>query len=103
VRGWPTLRFMQMHEPDDLPTERLSPAEIAEVARMAGKRREPPPPPPGRRPAELRITFRPPTAPPIAAEPAEVSPTPPRIGRTAWTFAAGLAAGLSVFAAYALL
>lgn len=87
-----------MHLDEPVSAARLSADDIAQLARAAGKR----PVPPTRPPAELRITFRPPTAPPVAdAAPAPVSA--PRISRHVWTFAAGLAAGLSVLAAYALL
>jgi hypothetical protein len=85
---------MHLEEPGS--AARLSADDIAQLARAAGKR----PVPPTRPPAELRITFRPPTAPPVAVAPAPVSV--PRIRRHLWTFAAGLAAGLSVLAAYAL-
>jgi hypothetical protein len=78
---------------DFVPAARPNPDDIAQLARAAGKR----PVPPTRPPAELRITFRPPTAQPVDVAPA---PSPRRL---AWTFAAGLAAGLSLFAAYALL
>jgi hypothetical protein len=81
---------MHLDEPGS--AARLSADDIAQLARAAGKR----PVPPTRPPAELRITFRPPTAPPVDVAPA------PRSRRLAWTFAAGLAAGLSVLAAYAL-
>jgi hypothetical protein len=78
-----------------VPAARPSADDIAQLARAAGKR----PVPPTRPPAELRITFRPPTAPPV-----DVAPASPRhLGRTAWTFAAGVATGLSVLAAYTLL
>jgi hypothetical protein len=76
-----------------VPAARPSADDIAQLARAAGKR----PVPPTRPPAELRITFRPPTAPPVDVAPA------PTARRHVWMFAAGLAAGLSVFAAYALL
>jgi hypothetical protein len=75
-----------------VPAARPSAEDIAQLARAAGKR----PVPPTRPPAELRITFRPPTAQPVA----EVAPVAaPRVSRQVWTFAAGLLAGLSVFAA----
>ena len=81
---------------DFVPAARPNPDDIAQLARAAGKR----PVPPTRPPAELRITFRPPTAPPVEVAPAPVSV--PRVSRHVWTFAAGLAAGLSVLAAYLL-
>jgi hypothetical protein len=84
-----------MHVDEPVPAARLSADDIAQLARAAGKR----PVPPTRPPAELRITFRPPTAPPVDVSP----PSARRISRHVWTFAAGLAAGLSAFAAYALL
>jgi hypothetical protein len=80
-----------------IPAARPSPDDVANLARAAGKR----PVPPTRPPAELRITFRPPTAPPVDVAPAPVSI--PRVSRHVWTFAAGVVAGLSAFAAYALL